>query len=124
MGVLSVEVNIRPTRKIVILGLDEREPENIGFCAITFGASRLFWVDGFLLCLEVYEKAFEYEVERGAFYISHLCYSKFPKYGKILEIERGTQIPIVDVSDMQIYREITRAIMDFKIRRNYNRIFR
>jgi len=112
--VLYVEIIIRPTRKVVILGLDEREPENIGFCAITFGASRLFWVDGFLLCLEVYEKALEYEVERGEFYISHLCYSRFPKYNKILEIEKGTQIPIVNASDMQICREIVRAIVNFK----------
>jgi len=113
-----VEVRIKPTRKIVILGLDRREPENIGFCAITFGASRLFWVDGYILCLEVYEKALEYEVERGEFYVSHLCYSSFPKYNRVLEVEKGTQIPIVNASDMQIYKEIMRAIMNFEAKKS------
>ncbi|MBS7624756.1 MAG: hypothetical protein QXF59_06705 [Candidatus Bathyarchaeia archaeon] len=106
-----MEVNIRSTKRVVILGLDRREPENIGFCAITFGATRLFWVDGYILCLEVYEKAIEHEMEKGEFYISQLCYASFPKYTKVLEIEKGTQIPIVNASDMRIYREIIRAIL-------------
>lgn len=109
-----LEISIKPTKKIIILGLDQREPENIGFCAVTFGAGRLFWVDGYILCLEVYEKSLEYEIEKGEFYISHLCYANFPKYNKILEIEKGTQIPIVNVSDMRIYREIIKAILDSK----------
>ena len=111
---MHLEVDIKPTRKIIILGLDERKPENIGFCAITFGATRLFWVEGYILCLEVYEKSLEYEIEKGKFYISHLCYAKFPKYRKVLEVEKGMQIPIVNVSDMQIYREIIKAILNFK----------
>ncbi len=109
-----MEVEIKPTRKIVILGLDERKPEDLGFCAITFGASRLFWVKGYILCLEVYEKSLEYEIEKGKFYISHLCYAKFPKYNRILEVGRGMQIPIVNVSDMQIYREIIKNVLNFK----------
>ena len=109
-----MEVEIKPTEKIVILGLDERKIEDIGFCAITFGASRLFWIEGYILCLEVYEKSLEYEIEEGKFYISHLCYAKFPKYKKILEVEKGMQIPIVNVSDMQIYREIIKTILNFK----------
>jgi len=103
-------IDIKPTRKIVILGLERRDPENIGFCAITFGATRLFWAEGYLLCLEVYEKSIEYEIERGEFYISQLCYASFPKYSRILEIEKGAQIPIVNVSDMRLYREIIKAI--------------
>ncbi|MEM2026363.1 MAG: hypothetical protein QXT06_04500 [Candidatus Bathyarchaeia archaeon] len=106
-----MEVDIRPTKKIVILGLDKRDPENIGFCAITFGSSRLFWVDGHILCLEVYEKAIEREIEKGEFYISQLCYASFPKYTRVLEVEKGTQIPIVNASDMRIYKEIIRAIL-------------
>lgn len=109
-GDVLLEISIRPVKKIVILGLDKREPENIGFCAVTFGATRLFWVDGYILCLEVYEKAIECEIERGEFYISQLCYASFPKYNKILEIEKGAQIPIVNASDMRIYREIVKAI--------------
>lgn len=105
-----MKVNIRPTKNIIILGLDKREPKNLGFCAITFGANRLFWIDGLLLCLEVYEKSIEYEMDRGEFYISQLCYADFPKYAEIFEIERGTQIPIVNVSDMQIYAKIVKAI--------------
>ncbi|MCX8170366.1 MAG: hypothetical protein N3E47_00115 [Candidatus Bathyarchaeota archaeon] len=106
-----MEVEVKPTKKIVILGLDKREPENIGFCAITFGASRLFWVDGHILCLEVYEKAIEHEIRKGEFYISQLCYASFPKYSRVLEVEKGAQIPVVNVSDMKIYKEIIKAIL-------------
>ena len=109
-----MEVEIKPTEKIIILGLDERKLEDIGFRAATFGVSRLFWVEGYILCLEVYEKSLEYEIERGEFYISHLCYAKLPKYKKILEVEKGMQIPIVNVSDMQIYKEIIKTILNFK----------
>jgi len=90
MVVELLKIDIRPTGKVIILGLDRREPENLGFCAVTFGAGRLFWVNGYILCLEVYEKSLEYEIERGEFYISHVCYAPFPKYSKILEIEKGT----------------------------------
>ncbi|MEM1514923.1 MAG: hypothetical protein QXT26_02740 [Thermoproteota archaeon] len=109
-----MEVNIRPTMEVIVLGIDKREPDNIGFCAVTFGASRLFWIDGYLLCLEVYEKSIEYEIERGKFYISHLCYASFPKYSRILEVEKGAQIPIVNVSDMHLYKEIIKAILSYE----------
>lgn len=109
-----MKINIMPTKKVTILGLDRRNLANLGFCAVTFGASRLFWVDGFLLCLEVYEKSFEYEIERGNFYVSQLCYADFPKYNRILEVEKGTQIPIANVSDMQMYKEIARTIIEFE----------
>lgn len=109
-----MKIDVKPTKRIIILGLDERKPRDLGFCAITFGASRLFWIKGYILCLEVYEKSLEYEIERGKFYINHLCYAKFPKYSKILEVERGMQIPVVNVSDMQIYREIIKAILNFR----------
>jgi len=51
-----LKISVRPTKNIIILGLDKRNPVDLAFCAITFGANRLFWVDGLLLCLEVYEK--------------------------------------------------------------------
>lgn len=103
-------IDIRPTKRIVILGIDKREPENISFCAITFGANRLFWADGLLMCLEVYEKSIEYEIEKREFYISQLCYATFPKYVRVLEIEKGAQIPVINVSDMRLYKEIVKAI--------------
>jgi len=40
-----LEVEISPTRRIIVLGVDRRSPNNIGWCAITYGANRLFWVD-------------------------------------------------------------------------------
>jgi hypothetical protein len=114
--VFHLKVNIMPTKKVTILGLDRRDLADLGFCAVTFGANRLFWVNGLLLCLEVYEKSFEYEIERGNFYVSQLCYTELPKYSRILEVEKGTQIPIANVSDMQIYKEIAKAIMEFECR--------
>lgn len=109
-----LKIDIKPTRKIVVLGLDRRIPEDLGFCAVTFGANRLFWVNGYIMCLEVYEKSLEYEIDRGEFYISHICYAPFQKYSKILEIEKGVQIPIVNASDMHIYKGLISAILDFE----------
>jgi len=109
--VALLEVEISPTRKIIVLGVDRRSPNNIGWCAITYGANRLFWVDGYLLCVEVYEKSFEYEVEEREFYISQVCYAAFPNYSRILEVGKGAQIPVVNVSDMKIYRNLLNAIL-------------
>jgi len=107
----SMEVKITPTRKITVLGVDKRSLENLAWCATTYGINRLFWVDGYLLCVEVYEKSFEHEIKRKMFPISQACYTAFPKYVRIFEVEKGVQIPIVNASEMQIYRNLLRAIL-------------
>ncbi|UCD44533.1 MAG: hypothetical protein JSV27_10485 [Candidatus Bathyarchaeota archaeon] len=107
-----MEVEIRPTGKVVVLGLDERAKENLTWCAATFGINRLFWVDGHLICTEVFEKSFEREIESGEFPISQVCYTSLPRYSKILEVEKGTEIPVVDASDMEIYRRLLKAIKE------------
>jgi hypothetical protein len=63
-----------------------------------------------MICLEPYEKSLEYEEDKGVLPIGQLCYAKFPKYMKSYEVERSLQIPIVDVSDMSLYKEIAVAI--------------
>ena len=35
----GIEVVLRPTRKVVVLGYDERELQNLLYCAITYGLS-------------------------------------------------------------------------------------
>ena|SRR3972149_4170103 len=107
-----MDVEIALTRKIIILGLDKRSLNNIAYCAATFGASRLYWVDGYLLCPEVYEKSFEHELKNKEFPISQICYAEFPKYEKIFEIDKSFQIPIVDASDMKIFQNILKAILN------------
>lgn len=107
-----MDVEISPTRKITILGLDNRSTNNIAWCAATYGANRLYWIDGHLLCLEVYEKSFEQEMKKKEFPISQICYAKFPKYEKIFEIDKSFQIPIVNVSDMKIFKNILKAIQE------------
>jgi hypothetical protein len=107
-----MEVEIKPTKKAIVLGLDSRSTENMAWCAATFGINRLFWVDGHLLCTEVFEKSFDHEIEEGEFYISQVCYSKLPEYRKVLEVEKGTEIPIVNASDMKIYRSLLKAIQE------------
>lgn len=107
-----MKVKVTPTREIHILGLDGRSFENIFWCAMSYRADRLFWADGYLLCIENYEEAMNYEIEEGIFPISQVCYTKFPKYMKYHEVEKGLQIPIVNASDMQLYREIVQAIKD------------
>lgn len=105
-----MDIKIEPTRNVRILGLDERSLENLLWCALSFRMDRVFWAEGYLFCVEVYEKAFEYEVERAFFPISQICYTRFPKYERLYEVKKGVNIPIVNVSDMKLYQEIVRAI--------------
>ncbi len=107
-----MDVEIAPTRKITILGLDKRSVNDIAWCASTYGVNRLYWIDGYILCLEVYEKSFEHEIKEKEFPISQICYAEYPKYEKIYEVEKSLQVPIVNVSDMQIFQKILEAILD------------
>ena len=107
-----MDVEISPTKKINVLGLDNRSRENIAWCAATYGANRLYWIDGYLLCLEVYDKSFEQELKKKEFPISQICYVKSPKYEKLYEIDKSFQIPVVDVSDMKLFQGILKAILE------------
>jgi hypothetical protein len=107
-----MDVKIAPTRKITILGLDKRSVNHIAWCASTYGVNRLYWIDGYIICLEVYEKSFEHEIKEKEFPISQICYAEYPKYEKIYEVEKSLQVPIVNVSDMQIFQNILKAILD------------
>jgi len=107
-----MDVEIAPTRKISILGLDKRLVNDIAWCSATYGVNRLYWLDGYLLCLEVYEKSFEHELRKREFPISQICYAQFPKYEKIYEIDKSFQIPLVNVSDMNIFQSILKAILE------------
>jgi len=107
-----MDVTITPTRKINVLGLDKRSVGDIAWCATTYGANRLYWIDGYLLCIEVYEKSFEHELKKKEFPISQICYAPFPKYEKIYEIDKSLQIPLVNVSDMKIFKGILKAILN------------
>ncbi|MGD8505291.1 MAG: hypothetical protein PVF15_01335 [Candidatus Bathyarchaeota archaeon] len=107
-----MEVEITPTRKVVILGVDKRKLEDLTWCASTYGANRLYWIDGYLLCLEVYEKSFEHEIKTKEFPISQICYTKLPKQSKTFEVERGVKLPVVNVSEMRIFQNILKAILN------------
>ena len=106
-----MEVKVTPTRKIVVLGVDKRSLENLAWCAMTYDLHRLFWVDGYVLCIEVYEKSFEQELKKREFPISQVCYANYPKYTRVFEVEKGMQIPIVNVSDMRMYRNLLNAVL-------------
>jgi hypothetical protein len=107
-----VKVEINPTRKVLVLGIDKRRLESLSWCASTYGVNRLYWIDGYLLCLEVYEKSFEHEIKTKEFPISQVCYTKFPDYSKTIEVERGVKIPIVDVSEMRIFQNLLKTILN------------
>jgi hypothetical protein len=107
-----MDVEITPTRKITILGLDKRSINNVVWCATTYGVNRLYWIGGYLLCAEVYEKSFEHEIQKHEFPISQICYAEFPKYEKLYEVDKSLQIPIVNVSDMKIFKSILKAILE------------
>jgi hypothetical protein len=107
-----LDVQVTPTNKVNVLGLDCRSVDNIAWCAATYGVSRLYWINGYLLCLEVYDKSFEHELKNKEFPISQVCYQKFAKYEKIYEIDKSFQIPVVNVSDMKLFQGILKAILD------------
>jgi hypothetical protein len=109
-----MDVDINPTRKVVVLGLDNRSKDNIAWCAASYGTNRLYWIDGYLLCLEVYDKSFEEELKKKEFPISQVCYVKFPKYEKLYEIDKSFQIPVVNVSDMKLFQNILKAILEYE----------
>jgi len=106
----EIEVELRPVKRIVVLGFDEREVRNLLYCALTYGVNRLFWVDGYLMCVEVYEESFKREMDDGVFYVSHVCFARFPEYRKVIEVERGAQLPVVNASDMGVLSAIMKAI--------------
>jgi hypothetical protein len=103
-----LDIEVLPTKKVVVLGLDRRPLEDLIWCASTYGINRLFWIDGYLLCDEVYEKAFEHEIAKHEFPISQLCYAEFPKYKKYYEVEKGVHLPIVNVTGMKIFTHLLR----------------
>jgi len=105
-----MEVELNPTKKILVLSVDRRSLENLAWCASTYGVNRLYWTEGYLICLEVYEKSFEHEIKTKEFPISQLCYTQFPKYTRTYEVERGVQLPIVNASDMRIFQNLQKAI--------------
>lgn len=107
-----MEVEISPTRKVTVLGLDKRSVNNIAWCCASYGLSRLYWINGYLLCLEVYEQSFEYEIKKREFPISQICYAEFPKYERLFEIDKSFQIPVVNVSDMKLFQKILEAIQE------------
>lgn len=72
--------------------------------------SKLFWVDGLLICMEVPEKSLEYEFERGVYVVSQLCYAKCSRYNRLEDVGRGVQIPVVNASDMRFFKVIARVI--------------
>jgi len=109
-----MNVEIRPTEKVIVMGLDKRSLDAMAWCAATFGINRLFWVDGHLICTEVFEESFKHEIKEGEFCISQACYTKYPRYARLHEVEKGTQIPIVDVSEMKIYRSLLKAIQEYE----------
>jgi hypothetical protein len=106
-----VDVEVSPTKKIVVFGVDKRPLKDLAWCAITFDTNRLFWVDGHVLCVEVYEKAFEQELKKKEFPISQVCYASYPTYTRVFEVEKGMQIPVVNASDMRLYRSLLEAIL-------------
>ena len=103
-------VKVSPTKTLKILGLDRRDPDKIVWCAATAGINQLFWIDGYLLCLEVYESSYDHEVEKGVFPISQICYAPLQKYIQIYDLGRGVQLPVVDVSDMEIYKAVLKTV--------------
>jgi hypothetical protein len=109
-----LEVDLTPTKRVKILGLDKRPLDDIVWCCVSMEVSKLFWIDGYLLCMETYEKAFEHEVETGIFPINQICYAKYPNYSRLYDVGRGVQISIVNVSGMKLFSAIAEKIRNLE----------
>jgi len=106
-----MDIELAISRKVKILGLDHRRSEDeLIWCSSTMEVSKLFWVDGYLICMEIPEKSFEHEIESGEFIISQLCFTRCSKYERFKPIARGGQIPVVDMSSMKLFREIAKLL--------------
>ncbi|MFP3984643.1 MAG: hypothetical protein ACLFU9_01575 [Candidatus Bathyarchaeia archaeon] len=106
-----MDIEVVPTKKVVVLGLDKRSSEDLIWCASTFNINRLFWINGYLICAEVYEKAFEHEIAKREFPINQVCYTEFPAYKKFYEVEKGIHLPIVNVTGVKIFTCLLQAIL-------------
>ena len=106
-----MDVEVTPTKKVVVPGLDKRSLDDLMWCASTYNINRLFWIDGYLLCTEVYEKAFEHAMSKRELPISQVCFTEFPKYKKHYEVEKGVHIPIVNVTGMGIFSSLLNAAL-------------
>ena len=111
---MNLRINITPTRRVLIFGVDRRHLDDLIWCASTFSINRLFWIDGYLLCVEVCEKALEHEINKKEFPISQVCYTRFPKYCKYYEVEKGVHMPIVNMTGTHLYGNILKAILTRK----------
>lgn len=105
---MKIEI-LRP-KVIKILGLDERSRENLVWCSASMDVSKLFWIDGLLICMEVPEKSLEYEYEEGVYVISQLCYAKCPQYSRFEDVGRGVQIPVVNTTGMKVFETLADTI--------------
>ena len=114
----EIKATYVPTRKLRILSLDKRPLEDLIWCAITSGSHKLYWIGGYVICTEVYEEAFKYEVEKGEFPISQVCYSELPKYERMLELEKGSRIPLVKVEGHSDIKKIMYAMPTQEITRS------
>lgn len=108
----SMSVEVQPTKQVRILGFDRRALDDMAWCAVSMDFSKLFWLDGHLLCIETYEKAFEQELETGVFSVSQVCYTKAPNYVRLYEVGRGIQIPVINASGMRLFEAIVRAVRE------------
>ena len=57
-------------------------------------------------------KNFEHEIKTREFPVSQVCYTELPKYSKTFEVERGVKLPIVNVSEMRIFQNLLKAILN------------
>ena len=109
-----MEIKYTPTKEIRIFSIDERKLDDLAWCAIVSGSNKLYWIDGFVICMEIHDDAFKYEVERDFFPINQLCYAKLPEYTRVYEVAKGARIPVVDVSSMSLFKRIIETIKTLK----------
>lgn len=110
----NLKIKIIPTKEIRIYSVDKRDIGELGWCAFTTGSNRLFWIDGYVICMEIHDDAFKYEIENNFFPINKLCYAKLPTYVRIMDVEKGARLPLINVSDMLLFKKILEKIKEIE----------
>ena len=113
----DIEIEYRPTRKIVILNLEELDKEELfkRASAIRMAEQPIFlnWAEGIVfIALPASTDITEVDenIMKGTAYFAGVTYSLMPKYQPLAQVG-ADKIPIIDQSKSPIFKSIAKWII-------------
>jgi hypothetical protein len=113
----DIEIEYRPTRKIVILNLEELDKEELfkRASAIRMTEQPIFlnWAEGIVfIALPASTDITEVDenITKGKAYFAGVTYSLMPKYQPLAQVG-ADKVPIIDQSRSSIFKSITKWII-------------